>query len=822
MTPEIPLNVDRPQQVFEGMLEHGEGGKILQESVFDETFRGLLGALIHRIDSNRYLEAAEKEQLKTAVLKQVLQGLSSFDDRLDRILLSQEEDTHALRQRLYTGAIGMVAEFTTILGQRIDSAADYYHIDEEEFKTEILGQVPYMRSGIPQLDKQARKSSAAGKPPRESMQEATTEYLGGQKNVFDYDLLSKRYPDLKLPEHAFSCLRIQGTENLRDPASGKVLRTASSAEVFQILEELPPQGKYTYALVLDKQRRVYKLCTNDKWHVLPLEYANGEYRSPQLEAGLDTSTLEEPLKTLVSNGYANTEGVLTARVNQLSVEKVLPAQVQDATIVINQRFNGPLLPQGVSVPITREGGTFVFAGEYAGLGRADKRVRIYAGDQVQFTKEPTASNEPPESEMGAGVDTGELMGRNHHDIPPSVAAYWRWMRSDWEAPNVIDRTEQAKAVCAAYVQRTLEGMYGHDFAKDIFVEDGHFVDAWELAGRIESSGYGHTAMDFSRHYEVDATRESINLREDNPGYKNDLDRMISLTARPESRTGVLFMHFKRTRANPKILTSLEDNGSLNSHAMLVLGAHPRTLNVLEANPSLASALLDSMRARLGESYDNSWEKNRYLLGTLKELTLNGIALTFDEGEFCDANGVAMGVNEGDSVSYQEVQVTDFYHNEDNPKESPARVVGLTETMIQGNFDPVKLSQWDGDVVNNKMETMGQGFIVGEFRVDASAADLPQAIRQQYEARADSDPGFLFNNPSADVYVKRSMDFLLYVHVINDQDALPVIGARIPIFDWSKKPLPPPRPIAKKTLFSSVQKSIEGKSIVADTISFLTS
>lgn len=800
MAPEVPLNPDRVVQKFEGIVEHGEGAAFLDQSSVDERFNASVALVLSLIDKNTYLEdGAEKQSLKQAVLKQLMIGLDSIDARLEVILRGQLEETDQLKKNLYEKAVTMVADLGGAVGRQINKAADFYHIDDTEFKNEVLGQVPYMIAGIPAMDYVAKARAAEGKGPKEAMQSAATQYLTNHPNPFDHELVSKRYPELTLPEQTYPCIKIRALENLRSLQTGKVERAAAVGEVFQVLGDLPPSGKYTYQMVQDKRGNVYKICTNDGNHVMPWEYSKGSFHPPEsATAGMDVSKLAEPLRTVVENGYATVDGTLTSFVNPLSINQVLPPSVKRATIIFNQKMNGTGIPQGIPVNIARVDGNFVFEGQYEGLGRSDGKVRVYEGDQLLLNALPTPEEDTGSlgdtGDTGALSDTSETLDRDHQEIPYSVSAYWHWMRSNWEAPNVIEEANQAKAVCAGYVQRTLEGLYGHDFAKEVFIKDGRFVDAWELAGQIENSGYGHTAMSFEEYYSVDHARQKITVDDTLAGYNNDVVRLMRLASQQESRTGVLFMHYKQTQADPKIIANLNEGGSLNSHAMLILGPGARSFEAPKSNPSLASAVLDSMEARLGRSFDDSWEKNRYLLGTLKAVKVNGVAVAFSDGEFRDPDGNTVGLRAGDKVSYVDTQVTDFYHSEAGG--SPARVVGLTETMIQGNFDPVKLSQWDKDAVDNKTPDVGDGFIVGEFRINASVKDFRTAILENYGAQCRRDPAFQAANPVPTRYADRCLDFFLRVHVINTRDGLPIMGTRIPIFDWSKKPERPPKPAAK--------------------------
>lgn len=782
MPSELNSNPEQLQQKFEGIVERNEGA-ILNYVDLDESYAKSLGNLQARIDKNSYLEADEKQKLKTAALREVAADLDGLDSRLEGLARREADNTVSARYLLYQRSIEMVNDINQFLGRQIDRASDYGVIMDDEFSPEVLKQIPYLRSGLPRLDALAKEEMEKGAAPRAAMQLAVDRFLKipGKLTIFTLDLLYKRYPDLHLPDQSFDCVRIQGAENLRDINTGRVVRSAAVGEKFQIMSSLPAVGKYQYASVLDARGNTYKLCLNDGNHVGMMQFWRGKFEptySPDQsgEALVEIENLAEPLKTMVTNGFATPEGILTDKVNPYQIGQVIPASAQEGFITFHHSLNGANIPKDQPIPITKQGGNFVFGEPYTGLGRTDGRVRIYAGDKIAFR--PAAPTERKE------------VAPRSQEMPATVAAYWQWTRGNWEAPNVIDMDKQEKPVCAGYVQRTLEGMYGHDFAKDVFSNGDRAVDAWMMASRIEASGYGHVAMDFSRYFDIDRSKGSIGLKDDAPGYNNDLQRLLRLASSTESETGVLFMHYKHTRANPNIFANLDSGGSLNSHAVLILGSRSRSFSSEVKNSSLATTIIDSLKARLGTSYDDSWEQNRYLLGSLRGVKVNGREVRFQDGEFYDEQGAVVGVNVGDQISYQDTQVTDFYHNPSDSRASPARVVGLTELMIQGNFEPVKLAQWNKEYVSTRPTESKNDFIVGEFKTDGSTSDLRAALAQHYVEQVGRDPEFGIRNPSQEIFVKRSMDFLLYVHVIQSPDGLPIPGTRIPIFDWSKYPQKP--------------------------------
>ncbi|MBI5412549.1 hypothetical protein HZA43_05285 [Candidatus Peregrinibacteria bacterium] len=376
-------------------------------------------------------------------------------------------------------------------------------------------------------------------------------------------------------------------------------------------------------------------------------------------------------------------------------------------------------------------------------------------------------------------------------IAPSVAATLLHERQAWTPHNPIPREAQKEALCASYVQRYLAGAFGQEFLKASgFLQEQNLSesDAWMIAGNIEKTGYAHTGIDMSLHFQVDKRKKTVRLDERHEGYRADLDRLMDMAgSMTRSRMGLLLFHYKHTKANEQIFTGLDKGGSLNSHATIVLGWGVRLAEAKQPG-SAADAILASTQDRIGKSYDNAWRRNRFMLGYLRNVTVDGQRLEFKDGEFIDARGAAAVVQSGSKISYEDIQLTDFYHNESKPGESPARMVGLTELMIQGNFDPVKLMQWDPQKVDVRVETPSKReFIIGQFSMDASIKNLPERIGMAYDELIAANLDFMKANPDRAKYIRRTINYYVYIKAIPDKDALPPDGAILHLLDWSKKP-----------------------------------
>lgn len=89
---------------------------------------------------------------------------------------------------------------------------------------------------------------------------------------------------------------------------------------------------------------------------------------------------------LTKNGYAK-NGVLNAKGGLKKIEQLVPDGVDNlyVTLGVSNSRNGDGIPRGEKIPIKREGGSFVFAGEYERKGK-DGRVVIKLGDKLEIAE----------------------------------------------------------------------------------------------------------------------------------------------------------------------------------------------------------------------------------------------------------------------------------------------------------------------------------------------------------------------------------------------------------------------------------------------------
>lgn len=776
------MSIEGPSEKFQNVIASNEGTEYLLATTVDDRFRKAHGDLVKMISSNTYLEDNEKDQILVLTNHTISREVEGLNMELEAIRGSEDSEKDQKRQALYEEGVALVTRFTEGLSLKIDEAADRWIIFDDEFQDimDYLDQVPIQHTGIARLDAMTSAQMNAGVPPEAALQIALV--TNPQPlTVYELRTLAQRFPDLPLSTTPLSCVKINSGENLRDLEGNRVVRKAEPGELFQVCNVLPTTGKYQYAIVENPSGKRFKLCINDGNNVQLLNYINGEFSECDLSSIVEREDAENPpnsdMKEMQNKGYCDSQGVLSSSVNSLKIQNVLPAGVMEARISFKLQNNGLQIPSGTPIPIRRSGETFVFAGEWTGLGRADGRVRVYEGDRITI-------NEVQDKEI-QNIDSGlEEEPTSQGSIPLTVAALLTRYRREWEAPSYVPNAVLDKPVCALSVQRALEGMYGHDFVKKIFIKDGEFQDAWYLSKSMVESGYGKEEMDFTKYFEVNRAR--IRLDESQEGYDADRAKLIETCFEARAQTGLFLPHYKRTATNSTLRAEQANGAALNSHAMLILGPRPK-IQTAKKDQTLADAIIDGMKDELGESYDDSWETNRGLLTHLKKVTVDRQPVTFQNGEFYFENGDLANVENGTSFRYTDVQVHDFYHNPSFEDRNPSRLVGFVGLMIQGNMEPVKLSLWDPNKVQNSLPSLPYEEFIPEFaNVTSDITDLATFLGDKYDSHARSNPEFARGNPDRSAYIKRTLNYYRQTQIVFEGE-VPPLGTVLPIVDWSKDP-----------------------------------
>jgi len=730
----------------------------------EDQYNKKLTQLFANIDENGAFEPHEKIELKNKVSKMLRRALLESKHNLANVPQSERID------RLATEGTKLIDTFQSVITEQSTSAKDWGGITNEEFAEEIYGPLDYSDAGIPEINTLFHKAYRALKDPKAAMQSAITTFFKKPENqtYTNFRIAKSRFPNLQLPPMQFTLVNVQKPENLRD-LQGRIVRKAKIGENFVYVSPLPNRGRYTYARVEDENGNSYMICTNDAGSVALQTVTNGE--KPQaLEHPTDPSN---PNEEMINSGLSDTEGVLLAAVNQMQIQDVIPTEVQKAQIILRNTFNGPKVPLGVPLTIVRKNGTFHFTGGLANLGR----VKIYAGDRILLHETKQAAETLAEKTSAY----------------PSIQQMLNAARQNWMGLNVLPRAFQDKAKCGGYVGKLLEGIFGRAFIErnGLFDRETQLLsDAWMIPATIEQSGYAKTAVDMSSYFQVDHGRKRIRLDSSRPGYEKAVDNFIESAFQDNAQLGLALFHYKHTATNPTILANLRNGGSLNSHATAVMGNGVRRIENRHQTMSPADLIITTIQERLGRSYDNEWKKNRRLLKHLRDVRHNNRPLVFSHGDFVDKEtGQAITVKTGDLLTYGDIQIADFYHNPSRPNESPARMNGLVELMIQGNLEPVKLMTWDQKKVETQLTVENNNFITAYWTVGSeinSSETLQKAIIDIYNR---SDRSFKEGNPDREAYVRRTMNFYKVTRLVSDVDGLPAVSAKLPILNWSAKETP---------------------------------
>jgi hypothetical protein len=174
---------------------------------------------------------------------------------------------------------------------------------------------------------------------------------------------------------------VRSGENLRNPSTNAIVRRASPGETFQIVGDLPAQGRYQYKLVQGEREERFKICVNDGQNVQIVQNPpSRESQSPalvgeeQVIAATNTSLKDPEGSMVINRGNSN-----------LQIHEIVPPDGQNTIwikipkdIAISKN-----LPKDTYLPADKVGNTFVYR-DFPEYGQ----VRVKEGMVISREKPP--------------------------------------------------------------------------------------------------------------------------------------------------------------------------------------------------------------------------------------------------------------------------------------------------------------------------------------------------------------------------------------------------------------------------------------------------